>query len=94
MAINEKALTKGQLRKLKALRKSLGTKIADRAYGLEDAPIQAHTPPKHQPKMANDYYCEWLWLLLRMIMIIIASDYYYRRWNLHLSAAKHCNEVF
>ena len=32
MAINEKTLTKGQLRKLNALRKSLGTKIADRAF--------------------------------------------------------------
>ena len=32
MAINEKTLTKGQLRKLNALRKSLGTKIADKAF--------------------------------------------------------------
>ena len=32
MAINEKTLTKGQIRKLNALRKSLGTKIADRAF--------------------------------------------------------------
>ena len=32
MAINEKTLTKGQLRKLNALRKSLGDKIADRAF--------------------------------------------------------------
>ena len=32
MGINEKKLTKGQIRKLNALRKSLGTKIADRAF--------------------------------------------------------------
>ena len=32
MAINKKTLTKGQIRKLNALRKSLGTKIADRAF--------------------------------------------------------------
>ena len=32
MAINEKALTKGQLRKLNALRTSLGDKIADSAF--------------------------------------------------------------
>ena len=32
MAINEKTLTKGQLRKLNALRKSLGDKIADKAF--------------------------------------------------------------
>ena len=30
--INEASLTKGELRKLKALRKSLGTKIAERAF--------------------------------------------------------------
>ncbi len=32
MAINEKALSKGELRKLNALRKSLGDKIADEAF--------------------------------------------------------------
>ena len=32
MALNEKSMTKGQLRKLNALRKSLGDKIADRAF--------------------------------------------------------------
>ncbi len=32
MAINEKALTKGQLRKLNAIRTSLGDKIADSAF--------------------------------------------------------------
>jgi hypothetical protein len=32
MAINEKTLTKGELRKLNALRKSLGNKIADKAF--------------------------------------------------------------
>ena len=32
MAINEKSLSKGQLRKLNALRKSLGDKIADSAF--------------------------------------------------------------
>ena len=32
MAINEKSLTKGQLRKLSVLRKSLGGKIADQAF--------------------------------------------------------------
>lgn len=32
MAINEKTLTKGQVRKLNALRKSLGNNIADSAF--------------------------------------------------------------
>ena len=32
MAINEKSISKGQLRKLNALRKSLGNKIADKAF--------------------------------------------------------------
>ncbi len=32
MAINEKSLTKGQIRKLNALRKSLGDKIANKAF--------------------------------------------------------------
>jgi hypothetical protein len=32
MAINEKALSKGELRKLTALRKSLGENIADEAF--------------------------------------------------------------
>ena len=32
MKIDEKSLTKGQLRKLGALRKSLGDKIADKAF--------------------------------------------------------------
>ena len=32
MAINEKALTKGQLRKLNALRKSVGEKIGENAF--------------------------------------------------------------
>ena len=32
MAINEKTLTKGQVRKLTALRKSLGDKIANKAF--------------------------------------------------------------
>jgi hypothetical protein len=32
MTINEKALNKGELRKLTALRKSLGEKIADKAF--------------------------------------------------------------
>ena len=32
MALNEKSMTKGQLRKLNALRKSLGAKIADQAF--------------------------------------------------------------
>jgi hypothetical protein len=32
MAINEKTLTKGQTRKLNALRKSLGNDIADKAF--------------------------------------------------------------
>lgn len=31
--INEKRLTKGQLRKLNALRRSLGNEIADKAFG-------------------------------------------------------------
>ena len=32
MAINEKKLTKGQLRKLNALRKSVGYKIGEQAF--------------------------------------------------------------
>ncbi len=32
MAINEKSLTKGQIRKLHALRKSLGDKIANKVF--------------------------------------------------------------
>ncbi|MEK9671114.1 MAG: hypothetical protein VW268_01245 [Rhodospirillaceae bacterium] len=32
MAINQKSLTKGQIRKLNALRKSLGNEIADKAF--------------------------------------------------------------
>ncbi len=32
MAINEKALSKGEIRKLNALRKSLGDKIAEEAF--------------------------------------------------------------
>ena len=32
MTINKNSLTKGQIRKLKALRKSLGEKIADKAF--------------------------------------------------------------
>ena len=43
MAINEKSLTKGQLRKLNALRKSLGDKIADRAFTqwLKQQPVKS-----------------------------------------------------
>ena len=42
MAINERSLTKGQLRKLNALRKSLGGKIADRAFAqwLKEQPTK------------------------------------------------------
>ena len=45
MAINEKTLTKGQLRKLNALRKSLGDKIADRAFTqwLKAQPVKVVT---------------------------------------------------
>ena len=41
--IDEKNLTKGQLRKLNALRKSLGQEIADRAFleWLETQPVDA-----------------------------------------------------
>jgi len=42
---NEKTLTKGQLRKLNALRKSLGKDIADRAFGewLETSGVERGT---------------------------------------------------
>ena len=42
MTINEKSLTKGQLRKLNALRKSLGGKIADQAFAqwLKEQPTK------------------------------------------------------
>ena len=33
MALNEKTLTRGQVRKLNALRKSLGDKLAEEAFG-------------------------------------------------------------
>jgi hypothetical protein len=32
MAINQKSLAKGQVRKLNAIRKSLGDKVADKAF--------------------------------------------------------------
>ena len=43
MTINGKSLTKGQLRKLNALRKSLGDKIADRAFSqwLKEQPTKS-----------------------------------------------------
>ena len=42
MAINQKSLAKGQVRKLNALRKSLGDKIADKAFNqwLAEQPTQ------------------------------------------------------
>ena len=45
MAINENKLTKGQIRKLNALRKSLGDKIADRSFAqwLKAQPAKAVT---------------------------------------------------
>ena len=45
MAINEKSLSKGQLRKLNALRKSLGDKIADTAFAqwLKEQPTKVVT---------------------------------------------------
>ena len=43
MAINEKNMSKGQLRKLNALRKSLGIKIADQAFAqwLKEQPTKS-----------------------------------------------------
>ena len=43
MAINEKSLTKGQLRKLSVLRKSLGGKIADQAFAqwVKEQPVKS-----------------------------------------------------
>ena len=43
MALNEKSMTKGQLRKLNALRKSLGVKIADQAFAqwLKEQPTKS-----------------------------------------------------
>ena len=43
MALNEKSMTKGQLRKLNALRKSLGIKIADQAFAqwLKEQPTKS-----------------------------------------------------
>ena len=45
MAINEKTLTKGQIRKLNALRKSLGDKIADKAFAqwMKEQPAKVVT---------------------------------------------------
>ena len=45
MAINEKTLTKGQLRKLNSLRKPLGDKIANRAFArwMEEQPAKVVT---------------------------------------------------
>ena len=60
MAINENKLTKGQIRKLNALRKSLGTKIAARAFTqwLKAQPAKAvpsGRPPAHRKaKKKND----------------------------------------
>ena len=49
MAINEKSLSKGQLRKLNALRKSLGDKIADTAFAqwLKEQPTRTDSPAVH-----------------------------------------------
>ena len=44
MKIDEKSLTKGQLRKLGALRKSLGDKIAEKAFS-EWLKVQGSTKP-------------------------------------------------
>ena len=43
MAINERSLTKGQLRKLNVLRKSLGGKIADQAFAqwVKEQPVKS-----------------------------------------------------
>ncbi len=45
MAINEKSLTKGQIRKLNALRKSLGDKIANKAFAqwMKEQPAKVVT---------------------------------------------------
>ena len=45
MAIDEKSLTKGQLRKLNTLRKSLGNKIADKAFSewMKEQPAKVVT---------------------------------------------------
>jgi len=50
MAINEKSLSKGQLRKLNALRKSLGDKIADAAFAqwMKEQPAKV-VPTKGDP---------------------------------------------
>ena len=46
-ALDEMELTKGQLRKLNALRKSVGTEIGERAFGewLESQPASKNSPP-------------------------------------------------
>ena len=46
LAINENALSKGHLRKLTALRKSLGQDIADKAFAEWQASIPEPAAPK------------------------------------------------
>ncbi len=50
---NEKDLTKGQLRKLNAVRKSLGQEIADKAFAewLEQQPAEKSEPEDKNAKL-------------------------------------------
>ena len=53
MAIKEKSLNKGQIRKLNALRKSIGVKLGEDAFGkwLKE---QAKAVPKVQPDLVAE----------------------------------------
>ena len=51
-AINEKALTKGEMRKLTALRKSLGDKIAHEAFSAWFGQRDKGSPAKGDPNIS------------------------------------------
>ena len=53
---DEAALSKGQLRKLRALRKALGTEIADRAFGewIQSAPAEISAQEDPTAKLISD----------------------------------------
>ncbi len=51
-AINEKALTKGEVRKLTALRKSLGDEIADKAFSAWFAQRDTSGAAKGDPNIS------------------------------------------
>ena len=62
MAINEKALSKGEIRKLTALRKSLGDEIADEAFAKwlanKPSPIKLTDPIAGQIEAALAHFAK------------------------------------